>query len=434
MRRAGAFVTRVDLPRKSARSDSVPERSGASKLVQVPPQDDPLTVAGTLGRPMAILRIGGRTGGSYRPMPNSCTTLALLMLAAGPHEPAAPAANLHAEPIPSPQTQIRHRSRGRRRFRPKNLRPPPAPPSGSSFNDLRHDTGGVTQASAIREILRTLCEPSREPTHPKPWNRRKTSPSSAPATDAIVPHNAEPAARSLSGLAGRWLHRVGLRAAIHAARGNGRRARRTAEFDFRSLETVGNYLPLAKGRIWDLRRRRARGFDPSPIRLAYRRDAAGRHAGALRHDRRPHAVSNEQSRLHLRPEGCSGLRKVDVAHSDNEFRRSEQAESTDAGRRGGRIAELASTSARSPWGPIGAPVGTRSRSSSWSKSKPASTCTTSNRSPRFTTSSSRTRIFRTSAPGSSPPKTSLILAQPSAAPGHLLGPAIRRSKSRWKAR
>ena len=96
----GSFVTRViylENPHEAIPGQSDPVHQN---WFDAPPQDDPLSVASGMGRPMVILRIGSRTPDDSQ-QPDSqflYHSPPLLLLAASPHPPAV----RPAEPVPAP--------------------------------------------------------------------------------------------------------------------------------------------------------------------------------------------------------------------------------------------------------------------------------------------------------------------------------------------
>lgn len=169
----GSFVTRViylENPHGALPDRSVPEHQ---TWFDAPPQDDPFEVASSMGRPMAILRIGGRT--PVDPQSPDAQFMyhspALLLLADGDHPlpgcqaghaPARKRAEIVPAPSPLPSSL------------PNPVRPAPntaplpspapvpnQPPSNpsqanpSTFDGLTTLDRQVIQSSAIQEIPAT---------------------------------------------------------------------------------------------------------------------------------------------------------------------------------------------------------------------------------------------------------------------------------------
>lgn len=177
----GSFVTRVIYLENP--HDALPARSDPAHQAwfDAPPQDDPLTVASSMGRPMVILRIGGRTP-SDTGSPDAqfmYHSPALLLLADADHPLAgcqasrAPASG-HAEPVPvplpntppaaplssppsvvpkaQPQKAPNAQPPAAAPSEPKAPLPPALPSNNPSSFNSSANSNGVMQASAILEM------------------------------------------------------------------------------------------------------------------------------------------------------------------------------------------------------------------------------------------------------------------------------------------
>ena len=141
----------------------------------------------------------------------------------------------------------------------------------------------------------------------------------------------------------------------------------------------------------------------------------------------PHQELQTSNRVCIYAPRFGAVRKVDIARSDNEFQGLHKLNLPMRPALAGE-ATLASTSEQ-PVGPINE-VGTRPVLALVEKQTGIDLHNEQAVSPQSTTGSSHTRIFPTFARALSPPKTSRFL--PSVCSRQSLGPASRRSKSRWK--
>jgi len=176
----GSFVTRViylENPHEAIPGQSDPVHQS---WFDAPPQDDPLTVASGMGRPMVILRIGSRTPNDSQEPDSQFLyhSPPLLLLAAGAHAPAV----RQAEPVPTPQPKLPATPAEPAVPLPPAPLPDSSLPKESSINSPK-GRSGVTQASAIEEIPASALqtEPQSDaPEAPEPPHVQPTSGAAEP--------------------------------------------------------------------------------------------------------------------------------------------------------------------------------------------------------------------------------------------------------------
>jgi uncharacterized repeat protein (TIGR01451 family) len=186
----GSFVTRViylENPHEAIPGQSDPVHQS---WFDAPPQDDPLSVASGMGRPMVILRIGSRTPDDSQ-QPDSqflYHSPPLLMLAAGPHPPTV----RQAEPVPAPLPKSQPKSQPKASPKlPANpaepaVPSPPAPLPDQSSLKSSTSRSRVTQASAIEEIPSSALQAEPQADAPEAPEPPQVQPASPPAAEPII--------------------------------------------------------------------------------------------------------------------------------------------------------------------------------------------------------------------------------------------------------